>query len=66
MSVDRTPSPPELLNRQELAAWRGMLRTYTLLQRELEALHATRTLRLLRVPRQVYAQVRRVRTDRTS
>ncbi len=27
---------PELLNRQELAAWRGMLRTYTLLQRELE------------------------------
>ena len=36
------------------------------LQRELEALHATRTLRLLRVPRQVYAQVRRVRTDRTS
>lgn len=36
MSADRTPSPPELLNRQELAAWRGMLRTYTLLQRELE------------------------------
>ncbi len=37
MTVERTPPAPELLNRQELAAWRGMLRTYTLLQRELEA-----------------------------
>lgn len=37
VSADRVPSPPELLNRQELTAWRGMLRTYTLLQRELEA-----------------------------
>ncbi|MFA4929309.1 MAG: MarR family transcriptional regulator [Patulibacter sp.] len=34
MAAER--STPELLNRQELAAWRGMLRTYTLLQRELE------------------------------
>jgi DNA-binding MarR family transcriptional regulator len=30
-------STSELLNRQELAAWRGMLRSYTLLQRELES-----------------------------
>lgn len=35
MTTER--STPELLNRQELAAWRGMLRTYTLLQRELES-----------------------------
>ena len=35
MTVER--SAVELLNRQELTAWRGMLRTYTLLQRELEA-----------------------------
>lgn len=39
MSVpaESTPTTPELLNPQELAAWRGMLRTYTLVQRELES-----------------------------
>jgi DNA-binding MarR family transcriptional regulator len=35
-ATDDVPVLPERLNRQELAAWRGMLRTYTLLQRELE------------------------------
>jgi DNA-binding MarR family transcriptional regulator len=37
MTSDPADTVPRLLNDRELAAWRGLLRTYTLVQRDLEA-----------------------------